>query len=299
MPGTDAISMRVYSCCGRRSTSSRGPSSTSSPWRSTATRCAISATTPKSWVMKSTPVPWRACSSAIELQDLRLRGDVERGGRLVGDQERRLEHERHRDHDPLALAAGELVRIRVDDPRGIGQVHLADDVEDLRAPRRGVERRVLDQHLVDLLAAAHDRVERGHRLLEDHRHPGRAELAQPARRCARQVVAVEPDRAAGDRQRLRQQAHHALRDHRLARARLADEADDLAASDVERHARHGFRPIGSRRERDREVPDLEHRGAHSRRAMRGSSVSRRPSPRMFTASTVTARKMPGKNTLCG
>jgi D-arabinose 1-dehydrogenase-like Zn-dependent alcohol dehydrogenase len=40
-------------------------------------------------------------------------------------------------------------------------------------------------------------------------------------------------------------------------------------------------------------------GAHRRRLTRGSSWSRRPSPSMLTASTVTARKMPGKRMLCG
>ena len=44
-------------------------------------------------------------------QDLRLDGDIERGGRLVGDQERRAAHQRHGDHHALAQAAGELVRI--------------------------------------------------------------------------------------------------------------------------------------------------------------------------------------------
>ena len=37
--------------------------------------------------------------------DLRLHGNVERGGRLVGDQQIRLVGERHGDHDALALAA--------------------------------------------------------------------------------------------------------------------------------------------------------------------------------------------------
>ena len=46
-----------------------------------------------------------------KLEDLRLHGDVERGGRLVGDQQVRLVGERHRDHHALALAAGQLVRI--------------------------------------------------------------------------------------------------------------------------------------------------------------------------------------------
>ena len=52
----------------------------------TATRSAISATTPKSWVMNRMPVPRRRAGPA-SAQDLRLGGDVERGGRLVGDQQ--------------------------------------------------------------------------------------------------------------------------------------------------------------------------------------------------------------------
>jgi hypothetical protein len=40
-----------------------------------------------------------------EQQDLRLGGDIERGGRLVCDQQHRIEHQRDGDHDALALAA--------------------------------------------------------------------------------------------------------------------------------------------------------------------------------------------------
>jgi hypothetical protein len=74
--------------------------------------------------MNSTPVP---CGAAVpdELEDLRLRGDVERGGGLVGDQQHRLEHQRHRDHDALALAARQLVRVAGDHALGVGQQHLA------------------------------------------------------------------------------------------------------------------------------------------------------------------------------
>src|SRR3546814_10531586 len=48
-----------------------------------------------------------------ERQDLRLRRHIEGRGRLVGDQQRRLQGERHGDHDALALAAGKLVRVGV------------------------------------------------------------------------------------------------------------------------------------------------------------------------------------------
>jgi hypothetical protein len=49
--------------------------------------------------------------SRTERQDLRLDGHVERGGRLVGDQQRRVAGQRHGDHHALAHAARQLVRV--------------------------------------------------------------------------------------------------------------------------------------------------------------------------------------------
>ena len=46
-----------------------------------------------------------ALQLAQQLEDLRLYGDVERGGRLICDQQVRFVGERHGDHDALALAA--------------------------------------------------------------------------------------------------------------------------------------------------------------------------------------------------
>ena len=51
--------------------------------------------------------------AAQQLQDLGLHGDVEGGRRLVGDEELRVARDRLGDHRALALAAGELVRVRV------------------------------------------------------------------------------------------------------------------------------------------------------------------------------------------
>jgi hypothetical protein len=87
---------------------------------------------------------------------------------------------------------------------------------------------VLAEHLVDLVAAGHDRVQGGHRLLEDHAHAGGAQLAQAAQRRMGDVFAFQQDLRPLHRQRLGQQAHHALRDDALARAGFADQADDLA-----------------------------------------------------------------------
>jgi hypothetical protein len=47
-----------------------------------------------------------------QVDDLRLDRDVERGNRLVGDQQARLERERAGNAYTLALAAREFVRIR-------------------------------------------------------------------------------------------------------------------------------------------------------------------------------------------
>ena len=46
-----------------------------------------------------------------QVDDLRLDVHVERGDRLVGDDEFRLERERARNRDALALPAGKLVRV--------------------------------------------------------------------------------------------------------------------------------------------------------------------------------------------
>ena len=75
--------------------------------------------------------------SCKQLEDLRLHGDVERGGRLVGDQEIGLVGQRHGDHDALALAAGQLMRIAGEPRRRIGYADLRQHFErPRRAPRR-------------------------------------------------------------------------------------------------------------------------------------------------------------------
>ena len=56
-------------------------------------------------------------------QHLHLHGDVERRGRLVGDQEVGVGDQHHGDHHPLAHAAGDLVRIERVDPLGVADLH--------------------------------------------------------------------------------------------------------------------------------------------------------------------------------
>ena len=135
----------------------------------------------------------------------------------------------------------------------VGQPHLLHHVEDALAPRAGIEIGMGAQHLVDLAADRHHRIERRHRLLEDHRHGGGAQLPQAAVAGGEQFLADQLDAAAGRHQRaLLQQAHHRQRGHRLARAAFADQAQRLALADLQRDAvddarRRGFLPRLRRR----------------------------------------------------
>ena len=94
----------------------------------------------------------------------------------------RLAGERHRDHDALALAAGELVRIAVERLARARQCRRGRAARSAR-PRasRRVTRDGAAARLGDLLADGEDRIERGHRLLEDHADAVAADRAQASR----------------------------------------------------------------------------------------------------------------------
>ena len=205
----------------------------------TMTRCAVCATTPRSCVIRISPVPSSRCRSTISVEDLRLDRDVERGGRLVRDQQAGPAGQRHRDHHALAHAAGKLVRIFLRALRRLGD---ADEVAAARPP--ALQRLpcghapMQAQRFGDLVADRNHRVERGHRLLEDHRDrlPRIARISASLE--AEQVGAFERHRAADDpARRVRHQPHDRQRGHALAAAGLADDRQRLARGDAERRRR--------------------------------------------------------------
>ncbi len=121
------------------------------------------------------------------------------------------------------------------------------------------------------------RVEAGHRLLEDHRHPVAAQPGQGA--AGRHRRAVEPQGARGPRA-ARQQAHDGQRGERLAGAGLADQAVRLPRLHRQRDAAHR---LGAR-EGDAQAVDLQHRLITPRRS---------PSPSRLMPSTSTNSATPG------
>ena len=198
-----------------------------------------------------------------QLQDLRLDGDVERGGRLVGDDQLRIAGKPDRDHHALAHAAGELMRILLEPARGIGNADQPQQFDRAGARLLVVHAEMDLQRLDDLQPDGQDRVERGHRLLEDHRDVAAADFAHLLVIEIEQVAAVEGDSAPRDAAgQPRQQAHDRERGHRLARAGFAHDGDDLAAIDVEAHALDGAHHPARGQEMHMQILDLEQgRGA--------------------------------------
>ena len=123
--------------------------------------------------------PQLAAQLVQQVQHRRLHRHVERGHGLVGDQHVRLERERARDRDALALAAGELARVRVQ--RALAE---SDQVHQLAAARvdlRPWHHPVHPQQLGQGLAHGHARIQRRVGILEHHLHAPSLGAVTPSR----------------------------------------------------------------------------------------------------------------------
>ena len=221
-----------------------------------------------------------------QVDDLRLDRDVERRHRLVGDDEVGVDRERARDADALALAARELVR-DTGSPRPRAARRSSSSSRTRASASFRVREVVHAQRLADDAPDAVARVERRERILEDHLHPA-AERPQLALAEVRDVLAVEHDRAGG---RL-VEAQDRAADRRLPAARLADEAERLAAPDRERDVVDRLHvadvavehDAALDREPDREVLELDERAPPV-------PCSRRPASRESRARLVRGHRV--------
>ena len=225
---------------GRANRSFTGALSTTRPAYMTTTCSAFSATTPE--VVRDEQDAHRQplLELAQELQDLRLDGHVERGGRLVGDAAASARTPAPSRSSRAAAAARELV--------GVG-VHAASPAPGCppgRAARTARARAspprlllVQAHRLDDLPAHRVDRVEAGHRLLEDHRDrrcrgPARISRSGSFSR-SRPSSSIAPDsmRPGGEATRRRIDSAVTLLPHPLS----PTSATVVARGHVERHAR--------------------------------------------------------------
>ena len=190
-----------------------------------------------------------------QVEHLALNGDVEGRHRLVADEQLRLEREGARDPDPLALAAGQLVRPAIG---GRGRVEPDRVQQRLHrvAPLTGVAASPRPQRLGHDVAHATPRVERRDRILQDQLQLGPT---------GPQVLAVEPAQVDAVEQHAARRRPRRLHDGaaagRLAAARLTDQAERLTRHHVETHVGDGLhRQAGATdRELDHEVLDPQQR----------------------------------------
>src|SRR6185437_808407 len=163
-----------------------------------------------------------------QLVELRRADRVEPGGRLVEEQQPRVERQRPRQGSPLDHPSGKLRRIF---PRGVGgKTHQADfEHRQLVPGRRGQRLEVLDHGQLHVLQHVEGRIQRS--LLEGDPIT-RLDRTQRGARELRDVMPLYPY-GAGLRPL---QAEDAPQQHRLAGAGAADDAEHLVLPDFQLQA---------------------------------------------------------------
>ncbi len=196
---------------------------------------------------------------ADEAEDLRLDGDVERGGGLVGNEDARVACQGQGNHGALAHTARQFVRELFGAARGIGHLHQLQRLEGALHRRAMANFAMLAHGFGDLFANGQHWVECGQRLLEDHRDALAAQILDAMLIHGEQILAVDQDLAFGDAGRFGQQTQQRQRRHGLAAAGFADDAQRLARPHRERHV--GDDGVGAAvgADFDGQVVDRDHR----------------------------------------
>ena len=232
----------------------------------TATRSHMRATMPRLWVTKI--IASRCCCLQLlqEVEVLRLDRQVEARRGLVGDEQARRRRDGHGADHALAHAAGHLVRERAQPLRaGAGMRTDAEQRRRALRERAAAEPVVRGDRLAHLHADREHRVQRAHRVLQDHGDLAAADALHLALALREEIVAVEQDLAADDaRRRPRREPHQAQARHALAGAGLADEPERLALAHGERHAVHGLDRAPARDEVRAQLANVDDRGERRR-----------------------------------
>ena len=196
-----------------------------------------------------------------QFEDLRLHRHVERGGRLVGDQQVGLVRKRHGDHHALALPAGQLVRIGAE-PRlrhrgcrpGSGARRCARVPAGPRTPPCSIR---ISPICCSIVCSGLSEVIGSWKMIE----MSLPRIARSSRSgsCSRSrpLKRICPDGMM--RGRVGQQLHHRQRAHRFAGAGFADQRHALALVDPERDAVDRDRLVAALAEADGQVADVEQR----------------------------------------
>ena len=192
-----------------------------------------------------------------QVEYLGLDGHIEPGGRLVGEQQPRSACEGDGDHHALAHATGKLVGIDVHPSHRIGDSDGLEERDGGVVCRFRVEPEPLAQTLCQLPLNPEDRVQGGHRVLEDHRDLSSPDVSELALGEAGYLVAREPDGPGVQYPAARKQAHDRAGKDGLTRAGLAHHAEGTTALEFERDSVNGLDDSAFGDERGMEILYLE------------------------------------------
>ena len=143
--------------------------------------------------------------------------------------------------------------------------------------------------LHDLLADAEERVQRRHGILKDHSDSLSPDAAHRAAIECGEVLPFEPDGSAGDSSCSREEPQNGQAGHRLSGSGLAHDAEGLPGGEIKTNAFDGGHHAVTGSKFHPQVANGELWFRHSSTLLaRGSSASRRPSPRKFKQKSISA-----------
>ena len=172
-----------------------------------------------------------------QIQNLRLNGDVQGRGRLIGNEQFGFARQGHGNHHPLTHATRELMGIVIDPLCGLGNIDQPQHVTGLGHGLLRCQAFVQPECLGNLLTHTQNRVERRHGLLKNHGNFFSPQIAHSLRICLHQVCALEPYLAVGDASgRHGQEFHDGHGGDTFTAARLTHDTQCFASIDVKINA---------------------------------------------------------------
>ena len=169
------------------------------------------------------------------IEHLALHGDVQRRGRLVGDQQPRPASQPDGDQSALAHTAGKLMGILPGPQAGLGHPRVGEQLDHLLPGRFDI---VGAQCFSDLEAHLPYRVQIGHRVLRHVADTGASDGPELAPVSGRELNAVKVDAAGRDSSAGRQQTKNRRSGGGLSRAGFPDDRHALPGTHLEIHPPH-------------------------------------------------------------
>ncbi|MET4314761.1 hypothetical protein ABIC01_007786 [Bradyrhizobium sp. RT4b] len=167
-----------------------------------------------------------------DLEHLRLDGDVERGRRLVRDNEIGVSRDRRRDQRTLAQATGQLMRILQGTISGVGNADLAERLQRPIPDSACIGQNAMARNdLGNLLADRAQGIERDQSILHDEPGHGPAQLAPVGFAEAASVASLDLEPVRGGLRTVAGEIEQASRGDALARAGFTDQGNAFAGPD--------------------------------------------------------------------